>query len=87
MYRDNLISMMEELELVDIFRKLNPSKLSFTYESKANPNLCSRIDFFLIAQSLTNCVSQIGTKVSIAPDHKAVKLNLIIAKERRGPGL
>ena len=45
MYRDNLISMMEELELVDIFRKLNPSKLSFTYESKAL-NLCSRIDFF-----------------------------------------
>ena len=26
-------------------------------------------------------------KVSIAPDHKAVKLNLIIAKERRGPAL
>ena len=43
--------------------------------------------FFLIAQSLTNCVSQIGTKVSIAPDHKALKVNLIIAKERRGPGL
>ena len=35
MYRDNLISMMEELELVDIFRKLNSGKLSFTYESKA----------------------------------------------------
>ena len=64
MYRDNLISMMEELELVDIFRKLNPSKLSFTYESKAL-NLCSRIDFFLIAQSLTNCVSQIGTNAHV----------------------
>ena len=33
-YRDNLISMMRELELVDIFRKQNPSKLSYTYESK-----------------------------------------------------
>ena len=85
-YRDNLISMMRELELVDIFRKQYPSKLSYTYESKAL-NLRSRIDFFLVAQSLINCVSHIGTKVSTAPDHKAVKLILALVKERRGPGL
>ena len=78
--------MMGELELVDIFRKQNPSKLSFTYESKAL-NLRSRIDFFLIAQSLINCVSHIGTKVSTAPDHKAVEFILTVVKQRRGPGL
>ena len=85
-YRDNLISMMRELELVGIFRKQNPSKLSYTYESKAL-NLRSRIDFFVVAQSLINCVSHIGTKVSTAPDHKAVKLILALVKERRGSGL
>ena len=30
MYQDNLVSMMTEFELFDIFRKQNPSKLSFT---------------------------------------------------------
>ena len=73
MYRDNLVSMMTELELVDTFRKQNRSKLSFTYESK-ELSVCSRIEFFLIAQSLTNYVSLLGAKVSTAPDHKAIKI-------------
>ena len=85
-YRDNLVSMMTELELVDIFRKQNPSKLSFTYESKALC-VCLRIDFFIIAQSLTNIVSQKGAKFSTAPEHKAIKINLTKVNETRGPGL
>lgn len=67
-------AMMAERELVDIFRKQNPSELSFTFKSKGL-NLCSRLDFFVTAQSWTNCVSQIGTKVSTAADHKEVKSN------------
>ena len=37
-----LISVMEELELIDIFRKQFPQKLSFSNESQAL-NVCSRI--------------------------------------------
>ena len=33
-YRDRLLLMMEELSLSDAFRKKNPSKKSYTYESK-----------------------------------------------------
>ena len=67
--------MMEEFSLVDIFRKQNPTEKSFTYMyvSKAL-KLSSRIDYFLVAQLLTNQVSQSDTIVSIASDHKAVKL-------------
>ena len=42
---------MDELGLVDIYRVLHPKKKAFTYESKTL-RLKSRIDFFLIAQSL-----------------------------------
>ena len=72
-YRNKLISMMEELELIDIFRKQYPQKLSFSYESKAL-KVCSVIDFFLVARSFSNCVVSIDTKASNAPEHKAIKL-------------
>ena len=78
--------MMEEFSLVDVFRKQNPTKKSVTYVSKAL-KLSSRIDYFLVAQLLTNQVSQSDTIVSIAPDHKAVKLQLTIPQGKRGPGL
>ena len=85
-YRNKLISMMEELELIDIFRNQYPQKLSFSYESKAL-KVCSRIDFFLVARSLSKCVVKIHTKASNAPDHNAIKLSLELSEERRGPGL
>ena len=85
-YRDSLISMMEELELIDVFRKQYSSKLCFSYESKAL-KVSSRIDFFLVARPLTNWVFNIETKASNAPDHKAIKLTLKLLEEKRGPGL
>jgi len=43
--RNKLISMMEELEIIVIFRKQNAQKLSFSYQSNGL-KVCSRIDFF-----------------------------------------
>jgi len=60
--------------------------LSFSNESKA-VKVCSRINFFLVARSFSNCVVNINTKASNAPDHKAIKLSLQLSEERRGPGL
>ena len=58
--RDKLIMLMNEFALVNIFRERNPHKKSYTYESKAL-KLCSRNNFFLIAQHLTQWVEQIDT--------------------------
>ena len=84
--RDQLLAMMNEFALIDIFKERNLHKKSYTYESKAL-KLSSRIDFFLIAQHLTKWVERIETKVSNAPDHRAVRLTLLIAQVSRGPGL
>jgi len=46
-YRNSIIGIMEELDLVDIYRKLHPSTKVFTYESKSL-KLKSRIDYFLV---------------------------------------
>ena len=85
-YRDKVDTMMEEFSLVDVFRRQNPTEKSFPFVSKAL-KLSLPIDYFLVAQLLTNHVSHLDTIVSIAPDHKAVKLQLTIPQGKRGPGL
>ena len=85
-YRDRLLLMMEELNLSDEFRKKNPSKNSYTYESK-HLKVKSRIDFFLVSNSIIKSVLATGTVISVAPDHKAVRLKLKISNCCHGPGL
>ena len=59
---------------------------AFTYESKTL-RLKSRIDFFLIAQSLKLNIRTAEIRSSIAPDHKAMYLSVEINDEfHRGPG-
>ena len=62
---------VEELDLIDIFRKLKPHTKSFSYESKFL-KVKSRLDSFLIAKHLTQHVHNVETKTAITPDHKAV---------------
>ena len=64
--RDKLLTIMKEFAVVDIFRKRNQHKTNYTYESKAL-KMSSWIDFFLIAQHLTNCAAWVETKVSNTP--------------------
>jgi len=85
-YRYQITAMMEELDLIDVFRKKYPDKKNFTYES-VERKLKSRIDFFLVAKSIASQVVEVGTKTSIAPDHKAVKLRFKLINSKRGPGL
>ena len=85
-YRNGIISMMEELDLIDIFRKLKPHIKSFSYESKFL-KVKSRLDYFLIAKHLTQHVHNVETKTATTPDHKAIKLSLKLSQVIRGPGL
>ena len=77
---------MDELGLVDVFRVLHPQKKAFTYES-TTLRLKSRIDFFLVAQSLKLNIRTAEIRSSIAPDHKAIYLSVEINDEfHRGLG-
>ena len=71
-YRDRLLLMMEELNLSNVFRKKNPSKKSYTYKSK-HLKVKSRIDFFLVSNSIIKSVLATGPVISVATDHKAVQ--------------
>ena len=47
----------------------------------------SRIDYFLIANSMSHLVSYVNIGISIAPDHRVVRLNVKLTSNKRGPGL
>ena len=48
-YRNGLVSLMAELNLVDVYRTLYPNTKTYTYETKSQ-KLKSRIDYFIIAK-------------------------------------
>ena len=84
-YRNLVIDLMDEIGLVDIYRKLHPNLKAFTYESKSL-KLKSRIDYFLISSKITTKVKRAEIRTSIAPDHKATFLSFETGEFRRGPG-
>ena len=86
-YRNAVVDLIDELNLIDIYRHLHPNAKTFTYESKTL-KLKSRIDFFLVSHAISLDVLKSETRASIAPDHKSIFLCLEIKSEfKRGPGL
>ena len=66
---------------------MHPKNKSYTYESKPL-KLKSSIDFFLISSKYKSDITKVETRISIAPDHKAVFLSMNVNEEfKRGPGL
>ena len=85
-YRNSIIALMGELDLVDIYRKLHPNTKAFTYESKSL-KIKSRIDYFLVSNTIAANAKRAEIRPSIAPDHKAIFLSSEIQEEfKRGPG-
>ena len=77
---------MEELGLVDIYRKLHLNIKAFTHGSTFL-KLKSRIEFFLISNMIALNVKKAEIRSSIAPDHKTIFLSQEVNTEfRRGPG-
>ena len=77
---------MEEMNLVDIWRSRNEDRKTFTWMNK-NEGAWSRIDYFLISDTL--CVKCEETKIlpAICTDHSSISLTVNISENKRGPGV
>ena len=84
-YSNGLLSLMKELNLVEVYRRLHSNTKTYTYETK-NKKLKSRIDLFIITKQLIDQVKRIETRPSIAPDHKAVFLIVLRLTKRLHSG-
>ena len=77
---------MENTDLVDIYRYLNPDSLTYTWSQKRPTRVFCRLDFFLISQSLVDNVSSSKIIPGFKTDHSVVTLDLSMDKTPRGRG-
>ena len=83
---DILKDIMVKLNMVDIWRILNPSTKEFTYIDPSCNMRNSRINLILCSSSLQSKCSRSVIAQAPAPDHRAVCMAIEITKNRRGKG-
>ena len=79
---------MDEYNLVDIWRLRNLNDRKFTQREKNRAGLVqSRLDFWLISESLSYQVKNCHIKPGNKSDHSLIKISLeILNTQKRGPG-
>ena len=83
--RTELISKINELNLIDIFRNLNPTAKKFTWKQWGN-NKMARLDYFLISSSLLPFVQKVETLTKCYSDHCPIFIEIDFSKFQRGKG-
>ena len=83
---DNIESLQNELDLVDIWRVKNPQTKSYTWSQKSPTILC-RLDYWLISNNLCDFVNSTDIIPAIKTDHAAISLVLGEIGEVKGPGM
>ena len=80
----DLLELMRNHDLEDVFRRRFPLKKSFTWRGN---NKASRIDFWLISKSTDYKVKDLFTKVCPFSDHNAICMSLSLTDIEHGKGL
>ena len=88
LYSKYLQNSMKEFKLIDIWRLRNPNDHKFTRREITRGGLVqSRLDYFLIAESITYLIKKCIFKPGNKSDHSLIQMSLeILSTERRGPG-
>ena len=80
--QERVIEIMNERELVDIWREINPEILQYTWR-RTRPLQQSRLDFFLISESLLPFIKDSNIKNGYRTDHSFVSITLEFKKEEK----
>ena len=77
-----LNQMMEQHNLIETWRKDNPTQRKYTW-FQSNPSVKCRLDFFLVPNTMKQYVNSTRISLSIRTDHKCVDLYVKIDKYKR----
>ena len=77
---------INETNLVDIWRIKNPEVKRFTWRRK-NPLVSSRLDFWCLSQNLCDYVESLDILPSIKSDHSPIVISIKTYENKKGPGL
>lgn len=80
-------NMIDDLSLVDVWRKQNPYKKCYTWPARQNPPVACRLDYWLVSASIVKNVVSVKINESIGTDHKLIQIKQKYEGENlRGPG-
>ena len=83
--RKAIQDMISDLELIDIWRMRHPKQFRYTWMSN-DSKIGSRIDYFLISESLSTSVVKCDIGFGFKSDHSLISLALVKSLAKRGPG-
>ena len=83
--RSELLNKMAELDLIDIFRELHPTDRKYSWKQWGNKKF-SRLDYFLISNSLLPFVQKVEILTTCFSDHSPIVLEIDFSKFKRGRG-
>ena len=84
--RDKLNNIIQNNDVNDIWRILNPETLQYTWHSNHKPPIFCRLDFFLVSNNIVNSIKECKITTGIRSDHSIVYFNIIVDNQPRGPG-
>jgi hypothetical protein len=86
---NKITAIMDEHELCDIWRVLNPGALRYTWRSHSTKGIAqSRLDYFIIPSSFIYNVTECSISTAYMSNHNIVSLHVAnTAKPDRGKGL
>lgn len=76
--RELILELMNDKHLIDIFREMNPNVPAYTFDKKEGGEITkqSRLDFFLISESLWSCFTECFILGKYQSDHSMITLSL-----------
>ena len=84
--RQNVVDLISELDLVDVYRYLYPNQKRYTWRKK-NPIKQARLDYFLATASMTDIIDKCNINPGYRSDHSILELQISINTFKQGKGL
>ena len=84
--RDKLNNILQNNDINDIWRILNPNTKHYTWHSNTKPTIFCRLDYLLVSSNLVNKITKSNITTGFRSDHSLVYFNIIIDNQPRGPG-
>ena len=75
----------EQADWIDVWRTLHPDKFEYTWK-RTNPLVMSRLDYFLVPQSMIGIIENCEIKSNIFSDHLFLEMTIETNEQIRGKG-
>ena len=85
--RESIDQLMEQHHLLDVWRAQNPDTKYYTWMRPNRRDTWSRIDYFLVSESLSSSCISSQIKPCIISDHSLISLSVSTSECKRGPGV